>query len=363
VIARPLLLAYLLWASIAGAQPAWVVVNKDGDGFVLSSTGARFVPWGFNYFRDERVRLLEDYWGEEGPDGWAKVERDFREMKRLGANVVRIDLQFGKFMNAPGTPNASSLARFDKLIGLAEQAGVYLDVTGLGTFRAADVPPWYNALPEMERWNAQAEFWKAIARVGANRPAVLAYNVMNEPLVSTEKRTAGEWTHPLELEGQRYLEYINLDPAGRTAPDIMSAWLRQMTRAIRTYDQRHLITVGLFWFAGADPENLPVKPAQIASQVDFVAVHAYPGARRVDAALRYVARYRKGKPVVIEETYPLNCSPEEYADFLRRSRDTASGWLAQFWSLTPEDLAGKTDLGSVLMGESLKVFQTLDPNR
>ena len=62
-------------------------------------------------------------------------------MKRLGANVVRIDLQLGKFMNAPGEPNPNSLAQFAKLIGFAEQLGVYLDVMGLGTFRVAERHP------------------------------------------------------------------------------------------------------------------------------------------------------------------------------------------------------------------------------
>lgn len=365
VLGAALLLACLtsLHATTAAAQSSWIAVNKSGDGFEVSSTGAPFVPWGFNYSRDERFRLLEDYWNDEGPDGWAKVERDFREMKRLGANVVRINLQFGKFMDAPGTPNRKSLARLAELIRLAEQVGVYLDVTGLGTFRNADVPAWYRNLAERERWAAQAEFWTAVASVGANRPGVFAYNLMNEPVVSTTRRPAGEWTHPLELEGLRYVEYLDLDPAGRKAPDIARAWLRQMTQAIRAHDLRHPITLGLPWLLDADPENFPVTPSDVAPEVDFLAVHVYPAAGKVDAALHFVARYRKGKPVVVEETYPMRCSADEYADFLRRSRGAASGWLAHFWSLTPEDLEGKTDRASVLMRESLDAFRSLNPNR
>ena len=67
--------------------------------------------------------------------------------------------------------------------------------------------------------------------------------------------------------------------------------------------------------------------------------------------------------MVVEETFPLNCTPAEYADFLRRSRGIASGWFAHFWSLTPEDLKGQTDAASGLMLESLTIFQTLNPNR
>src|SRR5512138_249297 len=203
-----------------GQSPSWVAVNVAGDGFARSSDGAPFVPWGFNYIRDERFRLLEDYWNGDEPDRWPKVERDFREMKRLGANVVRLQLQVARFMDAPGSPNQTSLARLDKLIRLAENVGVYLDITGLGTYRIADVPSWYRNLAEKERWAAQATFWEAVAKVCTNRPGVFAYNLMNEPLVAGDRRPAGEWTHPSDLTGHHYLEYVNLDPAGRRAPDI-----------------------------------------------------------------------------------------------------------------------------------------------
>jgi len=84
---------------------------------------------------------------------------------------------------------------------------------------------------------------------------------------------------------------------------------------------------------------------------------------KVDVALNSLARYREGKPVVVEETYPLNCTPAEYADFLRASRGIASGWLAHFWSLTPDDLRGRTDVASARTLESLEIFQQLNPNQ
>jgi hypothetical protein len=358
-----LLLLCLFAVPAAGvAQPSWVAVNRTHDGFVLSPAGTSFVPWGFNYSRDERLRLLEDYWAGDGPDGWAKVARDFREMKRLGANVVRINLQLAQFMDAPGRPNRSSLAHLEKLIGLAEGTQLYLDVTGLGTFRARVVPAWYDQLAEPERWRVQAEFWEAVASIGAGHPGIFAYNLMNEPLVATEDRPAGQWTLPFELEGLRYIEYLNLNPGGRKAPDIERAWLRRMTQAIRRQDGRHLITVGMIWLDFADPDSMPVTPSDIAPEVDFIAVHMYPAAGKVDFALASLARYRKGKPVIVEETFPLHCTPAEYADFLRRSRGVASGWLAHFWSLTPEDLKGRTDAASILMLDSLNTFQSLAPD-
>jgi hypothetical protein len=67
--------------------------------------------------------------------------------------------------------------------------------------------------------------------------------------------------------------------------------------------------------------------------------------------------------VTVEETFPLNCEPAEYADFLRHSRGIASGWLAHFWGLTTADLQGRTDAPCRLMLESLNVFQSLNPTR
>ena len=356
-------LAYLIGVPVTrAATPSWITVNKSNSGFVLSS-GSAFIPWGFNYSRDERFRLIEDYWNDAGSEGWAKIERDFREMKLLGANVVRVNLQFAKFMDAPGKPNRMALARLEGLIDLAESLDIYLDITGLGTFRARDVPQWYNNLSERDRWGVQSEFWEAIASVGASHRGVFAYNLMNEPLVSTQHRSTGQWTHPLELNGLRYVEYINLDPAGRAMTDIARAWARQLADAIHKHDRRHAITLGMIWIDGVKPENMPIAPAAIAPQVDFLAVHMYPATGRIDLALEALTRYRIGKPIVVEETFPLNCTSKEYGEFLRRSRATASGWLTHFWSLTPDDLRGKTDAPSVLMLESLNSFRDLNPNR
>jgi len=359
---RTILVASLCGSAFA-ATPSWIAVNRAGDGFAFSDSGRPFVPWGFNYFRDENLRLLEDYWNDEGSQGWAKVERDFRSMQRLGANVVRLHLQFARFMDAPGKPNQANLARLKKLIDLAEELGLYLDITGLGTYRASDVPSWYLMANEKEHWAAQAQFWEIIAQLCADRPAVFAYNLLNEPLVSPSKRKAGEWAHPNVMDGYHYVEYINLDPAGRKSPEIARAWLRQMTQAIRKHDRRHLITVGLIWIDNSRPEIWSgFPPDQIASEVDFLAVHVYPEKAKIDVAIDSLRRYRAGKPVLIEETFPMKCSPAEYSDFIRASRGIASGWLAHYWGLTTDELAGKTDIPSTLLLASLKLFQSLNPN-
>ena len=358
------LAAAIFCAPLFAASPGRIGADRNGTGFIQLESGARFIPWGFNYSRDDKFRLIEDYWDTDGPEGRKKVERDFREMKLLGANVVRIHLQFAKFMDAADRPNQRNLAQLARLIALAEELGLYLNITGLGTYRVADVPAWYRSATEKQHWAAQAKFWEAIAQVCADHPGVFALNVMNEPLATSDKRPAGEWTHPAEMNGLRYLEFINLDSAGRNPPDIAKTWLDQMRQAIRKYDRGHLITVGLIWVDNAHPENAAgFPPAKIAPDVDFFAVHVYPDKGKVDVALSSLARYRIGRPIVVEETFPLRCSPMEFADFIRRSNGIASGWLQHYWSRTPEDLKGSAVPADRLLLGSLDLFQSLNPNR
>jgi hypothetical protein len=131
-----------------------VAVSKDKKGFVLEPSGRPFVPWGLNYDHDDKGRLIEDYWDDE----WPTVEAHFGQMKKLGAKVVRVHLQLGKFMAGPEKPNGKALDRLGKLLGLAERLRLYLDLTGLGCYHKKDVPAWYDKLTEKERWAVQARF-------------------------------------------------------------------------------------------------------------------------------------------------------------------------------------------------------------
>ena len=125
----------------------WVHVAKDKKSFGLEPSSKQFTPWGFNYDHDTDGRLIEDYWDKE----WDKVEAHFGQMKMLGANVVRIHLQVGKFLDAADKPNEKALDQLAKLVRLAEKERLYLDLTGLGCYHKADVPAWYDKLSESER--------------------------------------------------------------------------------------------------------------------------------------------------------------------------------------------------------------------
>lgn len=200
---------------LSAEEMPWIVVSKKKTGFVQQSTGKVFVPWGFNYDHDDAGRLIEDYWETES----SVVEEDFGEMKALGANVVRIHLQFSKFMDGPDQPNASSLKRLSLLLALAEKTRLYLDLTGLGCYHKADVPEWYDKLVEQDRWKAQCRFWEAVAETCVKSPAVFCYDLMNEPVVPGGKRNYGDWLGP-PFAGKHFVQFITLDQNDRPRPEV-----------------------------------------------------------------------------------------------------------------------------------------------
>jgi hypothetical protein len=159
---RMIAASHLVLASLNAGSMEPIRISPDGGGFVLAESPEPFRIWGVNYDHDstgEHGRLLEDYWIDE----WDTVRNDFQEIAGLGANVVRIHLQFGRFMNSQTDANPMALEQLIKLVGLAEETGLYLDLTGLGCYHKQDVPAWYDELSEDDRWEAQAAFWKAVA--------------------------------------------------------------------------------------------------------------------------------------------------------------------------------------------------------
>lgn len=338
------------------AGMSWIRVADDHHRFVAGTPPRPFVPWGFNYDHDENGRLLEDYWENE----WPKVERDFQEMKQLGANVVRIHLQFAKFMTTPETPNEANLDRLGRLVALAEKIGLYLDVTGLACYRKRDVPKWYDGFSENERWDVQARFWEAVAQRCAKSPAIFCYDLMNEPVVPGGTRKPGDWLGPpfLGSEAGYFVQFITLEQRDRPRPALARQWCHKLVAAIRRHDQRHLVTIGLVpWSLDRPGLTSGFVPKEIAPELDFIAVHLYPEKGKVKGAMETLSGFAVGKPVIIEEMFPLNCSNPEFEQFLDESKKTASGWIGFYWGKTLEDYRNGTTMQDALMVRWLEVFQ------
>lgn len=336
-----------------------IKVAPDGKGFITAQSQRRFVPWGMNY--GNAGRLMEDFWDKD----WETLAVDFRKLKEMGANVVRVHLQFGKFMLAKDQANPGAIKQLRRLLKLAEGTGLYLDITGLACYRPADTPGWYDALGENSRWTAQANFWSAVAETCQDSPSVFCYDLINEPLLPGSKRDAGQWRSGSLFGEYDFMQYIALDPAGRKWEDIARAWLEKMTGAIRKHN-RSLITIGL----------LPVPPSwkdfsgflreAVGPSLDFLSVHIYPDSKKPGEEIECLRQFAIGKPVVIEETFPLTCSAAELESFLRASRPYACGWLGHYDGLSlgeSESLqkAGKLTLPQSIYLSWLQLFVRLKP--
>lgn len=334
-----------------------VVVSPDQKGFVVEPGGQKFTPWGVNYDHDETGRLIEDYWH----DNWASVVQDFHEIKALGANVVRIHLQFGKFMESAEKPNQKNLDQLSKLLELAEKTGLYLNLTGLGCYHKNDVPGWYDALDEKARWAAQAAFWRAIADRSKNSNAIFCYDIMNEPVVPGGKRKAGDWLGP-PFAGKHFVQVVTLDQANRPRPEIAREWTAFLAGEIRKVDPNHLITVGLVdWSLDRPGLTSGFVPEKIAAPLDFLSVHIYPDKNKNDEALKTLAGFQAGKPVVIEETFALKCDTNQWRQFIEQTRPNAAGWFGFYWGKTPAELKSVKTIADGIVRAWLEEFQKGPP--
>jgi hypothetical protein len=332
--------------------------GKDRSGFIRAGSGNKFIVWGFNYDHDDSGRLIEDYWCKE----WPTVVEDFKEMKALGANTVRIHLQTAKFMQTPTEPNHVSLEQLARLVELVEQTGLYLDITGLGCYHKKDVPEWYDKMNEAARWDVQTRFWEAVAKTCATSPAIFCYDLMNEPILPGKNKAETEWLAG-DFGGSYFVQGITLDLAGRTREQVAKPWVDKLATAIRKHDQEHMITVGVIPWAHVWPNAKPFfYSKQIGENLDFVSVHFYPKKGQVEKALKALAVYEVGKPLVIEETSPLWCGREDFIRFFDGSHKIADGWIGFYWGTTIDEYTRrKDDIAAGIMKQWLEFFQAKTP--
>jgi Cellulase (glycosyl hydrolase family 5) len=344
-------IALLSLAGRSAAQPALpsIQVSQDHRHFEDSNHKV-FRVWGVNYDHDDAGRLIEDYWDSD----WPTVEEDFAEIVALGANVVRVHLQVAKFMSTPDTPNQAALKKLGELVQLAERLHIYLDITGLGCYHKADLPAWYDPLDETARWQVQAIFWRAIADTCKASPAVFCYDLMNEPILPGDKPET-EWLTG-ELGGKHFVQRLTLDLKGRTREQVAAAWVKIMADSIREVDSKHLITVGVIPWAHVFPGAKPLFYApSVGEPLDFVSVHFYPKSGEVQKALDALNVYKVGKPIVVEEFFPLSCSLAEAAEFIEKS-DT-NGFVSFYWGKTIEQNEQAGDIRGAIIAKWLKYFR------
>ncbi len=291
---RLLICAPLMFVQVFVTCGAWaadmetVKIAPGNKGFRLFPSGDRYIPWGHNYASAEVMeRLAKDP---------ARVEREFTEMKVAGTTVARIHPEMPRILNGPDKADPQALGQLKKLLRIAEKSGIHLMITGLACYKIKDRMAWYDSMDEQDRWKTQAFFWETIARTCAESPSVFAYDLVNEP-AAVGKHTDGWYMG--RMADVEFCQRLSLDPGNRNGNDIFRDWTKRMVASIRKHDQKHLITIGMLPFPGA------YKAA--VEQLDFVSPHLYPKTGKVEDELKLLQKFDWGKPIVIGETFPLNC--------------------------------------------------------
>lgn len=343
-----------------GSAQDFIIVSPDGSHFIKKRNSEKFVVWGVNYDRDFNLRLLEDYWVAE----WPTVVQHFKDMKAMGVNVVRIHLQLPRFIKSATSVNEENLSQLGKFVSLAESLELYLDITGLCGYRKEESPTWYDALEDSARWNVQTFFWKSVADVCKNSPAIFCYNLMNEPVASGAQNDDWYIGDP-KVSVYYYVQRLTKTMRERSDFDVAKAWITQLSAAIRTVDPQHMITVGVIPWEPVfhNTGRFAFRDADVCQSLDFISVHYYPNKGKLAEDIGYLQLYKIGKPLVVEEIFPLNLgiTIEETGDFMKESKGFVNGWMSFYWGKTATAYDKQNDFESQLMAAWLRYFASLKP--
>jgi hypothetical protein len=107
-------------------------------------------------------------------------------------------------------------------------------------------------------------------------------------------------------------------------------------------------------------------PKLCEDQLDFISVHIYPETKLPDEAIECAREFAVGKPLVIEETFPLSCGSAQLEKFLFDSRDYATGWIGHFDGDSIAEIDAlekqhKMKLGQAIYREWMRLFVKLRP--
>ena len=346
-----------------------ICVDRQRHGFV-DAAGKAFVPFGVNYYRPG-TGWAPQLWKQFDVEA---TRRDFARLKSQGANVVRVFASFGSFFTEPGKLDPEGLARFDQLLDLADEAGLYVHPTGPDAWEG--MPAWTKELNYFSSdanealLKALEEYWRLFATRYRERNTIWAYDLRNEPHLAWDtpylRSRWADWRKAKGLEPAPVPD-PKATPAAATLADyqrfresIAEQWVARQSRAIHSADPEALVTVGLLqWSIPAQrlkiEQYAAFRPSVIAKHLDFMELHYYPlatgaynyGGPDAEAAnlavLEAMAREcaKPGLPLVIAEFGwygggPLNeggkpATEEQQAQWCRRLIEVTSplacGWL------------------------------------
>ncbi|MCU0792601.1 MAG: cellulase family glycosylhydrolase [Opitutaceae bacterium] len=158
----------------------WMMDNKRPDGPPDHVSTVRLLRERFGEKRgDELVEIFRERWMQQ---------RDFKNIRRWGFNSVRLPFHYAMLEDParPGTVREGGFRWLDRAIAMATAEGLYTIVDMHGAPGAQSLDHVTGEQGRNEFWRPEnrkraAGIWEAIAARYRDNPAVVAYDLLNEP--------------------------------------------------------------------------------------------------------------------------------------------------------------------------------------
>ncbi|MFC9385827.1 cellulase family glycosylhydrolase [Streptomyces venezuelae] len=353
---------------VAGALAAALIAPTAPAVAAPAPVGAEAGGGAIPVLTDERGRALtlrgwnvEDKANRGAAALSAITERHFRDMRAKGFNFARLLVFWDDLEPRPGEYSKDYLRKIERILDWAEKHDVkvlidaHQDVFG-PAFGHRGVPAWATRTdglpftPHPDDWfseyfepavqrafthlyededlrRAQARMWRVLADRFEDHPAVLGYDLINEPM--------GELREGEDLP----------TAARRIERDQLTPMYNRLADAVRSVDRDGWIFVEPTPIVG---EGVPTGLGRIDDPKVVYAPHFYntgmeagadydPAARWIETYEQAVTRYPKEYkvPVVVGEWGPLSNSLPNVNRFYREAMASlgryGSGWAGYVW--------------------------------
>jgi hypothetical protein len=348
--------------------------NRQGSGFIDSSSGAPFVPMGANYF-DPKTGWAPKIWTLYDHE---RVARQLGQMSAAGLNTIRVFLDVMTLSPKKGQYSETGFSKVDDMVRIASQNGIRIIFSG---------PNFWHGFPEYRKGDMYADpaqtdlicaLWEVLALRYGHEPTVMTWDLFNEPMVGWPQRGDVLFSEARLAKWQKQARDAGFDPGDdllsiepgstekslwceyiRFQENLAEEWVKIQCQALRSAGARQMISVGLIQW------SIPIllmakqgyggfRPQQIAKHLDYMSTHFYPILVNNQAGLNpeldlqraYLqvvnrASYIPGKPLVLEEfgwkggkAVPGEARiwPQEHQTMwgetlIEATRGVCSGWL------------------------------------
>jgi hypothetical protein len=284
-----------------------IAADPNGRAFIEQKSKQPFVPFGTNYY-DPNTGWPPKMWQQFNLE---QVTYQFNIMNRLGVNCARVFLTAATFQPDIDTINPEALAKLDTLIKIARNARVRLILTGPDHWEGSPAYWKPDRFAGEDAMRALDNFWRVVGKRYRGEPAILAWDLLNEPempwFVETWQPRWNTWLETKytnrdglkaawgdELGGDEQLGAIKVpeNKAAKGNPRLLDwqlfrehladEWVRRQVEVLRQADPTHMVTIGYIQWSypvvrPGDPDLYSAfNPHRQTQWLDFSSIHFYP---------------------------------------------------------------------------------------